>query len=150
MERGGRDREKKQREEKEKEKKRKLYILVKRKEKTERRRNGIGAGLPHFIVLHCDLVAGEQNPVSVGSGGGRRAAGPVHAQGLQWVTMMFLHRCLHSPSTEPDSVALYRFGNLVKFGVQDFADLIFHTSFDLHWWWWWLSAMRERVRFGRF
>ena len=79
MERGGRDQEKKQREEKEKEKKRKLYILVKRKEKTERRRNGIGVGLPHFIVLHCDLVAGERNPVSVGSSGGRCAAGPVHA-----------------------------------------------------------------------
>ena len=92
--------------------KEKIVYISEKKRKTEGRRNGIGAGLPHFIVLHRDLVAGERNPVSVGSGGGRRTAGPVHAQGLQQVTMMFLHRCLHSPSTVPDSVVLYRFGNV--------------------------------------
>ena len=87
--------------------------LVKRKErKNGREEKWNRGGSSPITVLNRDLVAGERNPVSVGSGGGRRAAGPVHARGLQRVTMMFLHRYLHSPSTEPDSVALYRFGNV--------------------------------------
>ena len=59
--------------------KEKIVYISEKKRKTERRRNGIGAGLPHFIVLHRDLVAGEQNPVSVGNSGGRHATGLVHA-----------------------------------------------------------------------
>ena len=88
-----------------------------RKRKKRKRKNGREekwnrGGSSPITVLNHDLVAGERNPVSVGSSGGRCAAGPVHARGLQRVTMMFLHRCLHSPSTKPDSVALYWFGNV--------------------------------------
>ena len=62
---------------KEKRKKDKLYILVK---KTEGRRKwNRGRSSPFYCYLNCDLVAGEQNPVSVGNSGGRHAAGPVHA-----------------------------------------------------------------------
>ena len=88
-----------------------MYTLVK---KQKGGRNGIGAGLPlsFFCYFNHDLVAGEQNPVSVGNGGGKHISGPVHAQGLQRVTITFLHWCLHSLSTVPGSVALYQFGNV--------------------------------------